>query len=550
MRRCILLLPLLLLPALSPAGNSFELPLPTSQDFLPAGKPAASVENLSASSARLRIHLPPNTSVSAASLQVHTNTDPPVNLSCRLERPAADDSLTAGFSLLVEGDLLTAPTLILSYRRCAGTICFPPEEIDIPLPGRLPQNAPAPADSTIVEPELQLEAYVPGLESCTYVRTFAGATDPETFLAFLSGSRPEDPQASQTFIDRAFARGGIPVLFLALLVAGFLLNFTPCVLPLIPVNLALLGAGMTRPTGHRQNGFVRGFAFGLGITIVYGGLGLLSALTGQAFGHLHSSILFQASVAIVFLLLAAGMLDLIRIDFSVMGRSLRPRRPISSKVNGAPGFFQALAAGAVSALLSGACVAPVLVSALVLSADLVRRGQYAGAILPFLLGAGMALPWPFLAGGFAVLPKPGAWMERIRHLFAIVFILMAGFYAYQAYRLALSDDPTTGLHQQDPNAAVLLGKITQRNILVFYTADWCAACREMKKTTLRNPRVIQAMDEFILLTLDCTKIDAPDVKRNLELGHAIGLPAFAVFRPPAPADSGTTGENAVSPSQP
>lgn len=549
MRRRFLLLLLLLFPAFSPAGNSFEFPLTSGQDFPPAEAPTASVESLSASAARLRIHLPPNSSVSAESLQVHDDAEHPVRLSCRLEYPLAADSLSADFTLLVEGNLHSATALILSYQRCAGTICYPPEKISIPLSGQLPQDAPTAANSTSAEPEPQLETYVPGLESCTYVRTFTGATDPETFLAFLSGSRPGDAEPSQTFIDRAFARGGLPLLFFALLVAGFLLNFTPCVLPLIPVNLALLGTGMAQPT-DRRNGFARGFAFGLGITIVYGGLGLLSALTGQAFGRLHSSILFQATVALVFLLLAAGMLDLIQIDFSAFGRVLRPRRPNFPPKNASPRFFQAFASGAGSALLSGACVAPVLVSALVLSADLVRRGEYAGALLPFVLGAGMAMPWPFLAGGFAVLPKPGAWMERIKHLFAIVFIVMASFYAYQAYRLALTDDPTTGLHQQDPNAAVLLGKITQRDLLVFYTADWCAACRKMKKTTLRNPRVIQAMDEFVVLTLDCTKIDAPDVKRNLELGHAIGLPAFAIFRPPALADSGSTGENAAATSQP
>lgn len=550
MRYAFLLLLLLTFPALSPAGEGFAPSLTSAPSFLQSETPTASVVSVTSSSARLQIHLPPDTSVSAASLRVQTDAEPPVRLSCRLENPPADDSLATDFTLLVEGALQDNPTLILSYQLCAGTICYPPKEISIPLSEQhLPETKPTSTESLSPETALQLETYVPGLESCSYIRTFTGAADPDTFLDFLAGSKPGDAKSSQTFVDRAFAYGGLPLLFLALLIAGFLLNFTPCVLPLIPVNLALLGAGMSESTSRRI-GFSRGAAFGLGITIVYGSLGLLSALTGQAFGRLHASILFQATVALVFLLLAAGMLDLLRIDFSALGRHLRPRHSEASKPNRNPRFLQALAAGAASALLSGACVAPVLVSALVLSADLVRRGQSAGVLLPFLLGAGMALPWPFLAGGLAALPKPGAWMERIKHLFAIVFILMAGFYAYQAYRLVWTDDPTEGLRQQDPNAAVLLGKITQRDILVFYTAEWCGACREMKKSTLRNPRVTKAMDEFVVLTLDCTKIDDPDVKRNLELGHAIGLPAFAVFRPPALADSDNSGENAITPPRP
>ena len=245
MRYAFLLLLLLTFPALSPAGEGFAPSLTSAPSFLQSETPTASVVSVTSSSARLQIHLPPDTSVSAASLRVQTDDEPPVRLSCRLENPPAEDSLATDFTLLVEGALQDNPTLILSYRLCAGTICHPPKEISIPLSEQhLPETKPTSTESLSPETALQLETYVPGLESCSYIRTFTGAADPDTFLDFLAGSEPGDAKSSQTFVDRAFAYGGIPLLFLALLIAGFLLNFSPCVLQLIPVNLDLLGAGM------------------------------------------------------------------------------------------------------------------------------------------------------------------------------------------------------------------------------------------------------------------------------------------------------------------
>ena len=72
---------------------------------------------------------------------------------------------------------------------------------------------------------------------------------------------------------------------------GFLLNFTPCVLPMIPINLAIIGAG-TRARS-RTEGFRNGAIYGLGMALAYGTLGLVVVLTGSKFGTLNSSRLVQ-----------------------------------------------------------------------------------------------------------------------------------------------------------------------------------------------------------------------------------------------------------------
>ena len=99
-----------------------------------------------------------------------------------------------------------------------------------------------------------------------------------------------------------------------ILLGGLALNLTPCVLPMIPVNLAVIGAGAR--AGSRRNGFLLGGLYGLAIAVTYGILGAFVVLTGSTFGALNSSPWFTLGIALVFVLLALGMFDVFHIDFS------------------------------------------------------------------------------------------------------------------------------------------------------------------------------------------------------------------------------------------
>ena len=55
--------------------------------------------------------------------------------------------------------------------------------------------------------------------------------------------------------------------------------------------------------------------------------------------------------------------------------------------------------------------------------------------LPFCLGLGMALPWPIAGAGLAALPKPGAWMVRVKQAFGVVILGVAVYYGYLGYTL-------------------------------------------------------------------------------------------------------------------
>ena len=105
---------------------------------------------------------------------------------------------------------------------------------------------------------------------------------------------------------------GIWLVILLTLVGGLGLNLTPCVLPMIPVNLAIIGAD----GAGRTAGFRRGLAYGIGMAAAYGILGVVVILTGARFGELNSSSLFNFVIAAVFAVLAAAMFGAFNLDFS------------------------------------------------------------------------------------------------------------------------------------------------------------------------------------------------------------------------------------------
>ena len=85
-------------------------------------------------------------------------------------------------------------------------------------------------------------------------------------------------------------RGPLAILLLVL-VGGLALNLTPCVLPMIPINLAIIGAGAQ--AGSRSRGFLLGGAYGAAMAFVYGVLGLIVILTAGTFGTINASPWFN-----------------------------------------------------------------------------------------------------------------------------------------------------------------------------------------------------------------------------------------------------------------
>ena len=327
-----------------------------------------------------------------------------------------------------------------------------------------------------------------------------GFMDQEKFMSFLPDSvetavvEGVSSAAEQSMFD---GKSAIAVLFLTF-VGGIALNLTPCVLPMIPINLSIIGASQNNSKRH----------------------GVIAVLGGASLGGLAATWYFNLIAAIVFLILGISMFDLINLDLSRFQTTLKT--PSSAKLIGI------FLLGGMTAVLAGACVAPVVIAIMIYAAGLYASGVMWGFFLPFLLGLGMALPWPLLAAGISLLPKPGGWMIHVKHVFGLLIILIGLYYGIQAWKIFSPDKSSAD--QSKLYTALIESKKSGKPVFVDFYADWCKNCIAMDKTTFQDPRVKEKLQGYEFVKIDATNTSDPEIKKLLEHYGIKGLPAFLILK--------------------
>lgn len=367
-----------------------------------------------------------------------------------------------------------------------------------------------------------------GLDGFTIAAVDGGFLGTADFTAFLRRAESGVPSAAP------FTGRGPLAILLVVFAGGLALNLTPCVLPMIPFNLAIIGAGSQGRS--RRRGWLLGSAYGGAMAVVYGVLGLVVVLTAQTFGALNASPWFNAGIAVVFVALALSMFEVFFIDLSRFSTRITMPTERGS-------LTLAISMGAVAALLAGACVAPVVIQVVVFASDLYAAGSRAALALPFVLGLGMALPWPFAGAGLAALPKPGAWMVRVKQLFGAAILLMAGYYAFTSYTLFAGRFGTPAPATSAPTAAMTDGwhttlaaglaqaRLENKPVLIDLWATWCKNCVVMDNTTLVDPAVMRALDGYVKIKFQAEDPDQSPARELMARVGAIGLPTYVVLKP-------------------
>ena len=363
--------------------------------------------------------------------------------------------------------------------------------------------------------------------------TLAGSTGGylgrDDFLGFI-----QDAEAGVQQQGWFEGRGLFAILFIVL-IGGLALNLTPCVLPMIPINLAIIGAGAQ--AGSRRRGFLLGSAYGAAMALVYGVLGLVVILTAGTFGTINASPWFNVAIAGVFVVLGLAMFDVITIDFSQWST----RFNVGSESRGT--FLMAFGMGSVAALLAGACVAPVVIQVVLFSSSLYTAGTTAALALPFLLGIGMALPWPVAGAGISAMPKPGAWMVHVKHAFGVLILGTSVYYGYLGYTLfadrwvdasevaaSVEEKLKEGWHASLAEGLAVAQR-EQKPVFVDLWATWCKNCLTMDRTTLADPTVIAALDGYVRVKFQAEDPAEPIVGEVMQRFGAIGLPTYVVLEP-------------------
>ena len=420
------------------------------------------------------------------------------------------------------------------------------------------------------------------------------------FLLSVPGEEPGDgqgvmtettpelaPQASfpagPSFTPRYFAPGlevntlskAAALAFLA----GLILNFMPCVLPVITLKLrSFIPVAASIPLEQRRAFRAHNLFFALGMMLYFLVLAAIIAVTGMAWGQIFQKPEAVAALtAIVFALSLSlfGIYDLPLIDLKGKAAGVKHHPKLES-----------FTTGILATILATPCSGPFLGG--VLAWALIQPPEIIALVLS-CIGLGMASPYLAMAampGLYRFLPNPGTWTV---HLERLLGFLLAGTAVYLFGLLPTSEylnmlillwvialaawmwGKLTDLNQtalrrwsvrgaatvlvaaaavflfrpathQDPwqdfrmeRFEKLLG---QENLILDFTADWCPNCKFLEKTVLdpENSSRIAERHDAILLRVDLSRHD-PELMALLENLGSKSIPILAIFpkdRPDSP----------------
>ncbi|MGE0174854.1 MAG: cytochrome c biogenesis protein CcdA [Oligoflexales bacterium] len=382
--------------------------------------------------------------------------------------------------------------------------------------------------------------------------------------------------------DRAdlVASGQLPfmLLLLVLFLGGLATNLTPCVLPMIPITVRIISS--------EKNPVLGSGMYVLGIVASYTTLGLVVAFTGGMFGSFMASPILNAIFAVIFAVLALGMLGFGNLSgLQNLGLKISDvktsRGPLST-------FMIGLGAGLVAA----PCTGPILGGLITFTA---KSADVKQATLQFFIySLGFALPYQFLGMAsnkvskvkvssavslwvkwvfaavmvalsfyyfriplYEVVKKMnGSWkvssmiavaaglgifllsyaQPSLRHnkTFQLIPTAILGFGLFAGSqwlsgRDAITSQPITWLHSIDEGMEV--ARQTRKPIFVDGWAEWCEACKKMDVTTFVDPEVTSLITSgWVPVKLDFTQLD----EANMALGQKydlLGLPTVVLLPP-------------------
>jgi suppressor for copper-sensitivity B len=384
------------------------------------------------------------------------------------------------------------------------------------------------------------------------------------------------PQAAPPAAALALLLAILPVALLG----GFILNFMPCVLPVLSIKLLSVVEHGGRSRAAVRRGFL---ASAMGVILSFLALaaamiGLKAAGIAVGWGVQFQQPLFLVFMAVLLTLFACNLWGFFEVPLPAWAGSLAARHGEGGAVLGN------LAAGAFVTLLATPCSAPFLGTAI----GFALAAGPAEILAVFLaLGIGLAAPYllvallPRLA---QALPRPGRWMLVLRRVLGVALAVTALWLVsvlvsetglvpalavaalLAAAALALGLLRPAGPRRLAAAAALLLAFLVPvtlaapppapagdafwrgfdraaidqlvgegRIVFVDVTADWCLTCKVNKELVIDQPAVHRRLEQpgIVAMRADWTR-PSEAIAAYLRSFGRYGIPFNAVYGPGLP----------------
>lgn len=359
---------------------------------------------------------------------------------------------------------------------------------------------------------------------------------------------------------------------------------TPCVFPMIPITVSIFGAKQAKSRGHAM---ALSTAFLAGLVVLYTSMLIVAALTGSLFGKALANPWVNAGIGVLFIVLALSMFGAFEM---ALPASLMNRISNVGGVGYGGAFALGLVFSLIAAPCVGPVATSIIV--IIGQRGSVGLGAFMGVLfalglgLPFWLVGAFAISLP--KGGkwmiwvksifgigmlvFALsylkmalpvltsLARPGSsflvamavlaafgvalgavhlsWEDggaavKLRKLLGIALTTAGAFLFLSARELPSSASAALGARAvtwlSSENEAAARARAERKPMLVDFTADWCGACKKLTKETFSDPRVAKKMSGFVLVRVDATNDEDPQVDAVKGKYKVVGLPTVVVY---------------------
>ncbi len=286
-------------------------------------------------------------------------------------------------------------------------------------------------------------------------------------------------------------------LFLIAFLGGILSSFTPCILPLIPVTMLIIGVN---PKTTWKSNLRLSLALVLGMSVTYAALGIAAAALGTGLGFLFQSRLFLLFVIFFFTAMGLSLLGIYTFQLPLSFRNAL------SKLGGGGGVRGAFFAGISMGLLATPCVGPVVGALLVYAATAHRPSTGFFLLLVYGLGLGVVILMAGTWYGTIIGRLKKARMKWAKKFIGLLLIGAALYYLhslvpYTALFMTRADHP---IAWQESGQVVFQDQSKPK--MVLFTAKWCPPCKILDAFVLKSPEVVELSERFQSIKIDTTYV--------------------------------------------